>query len=69
MICLIINYQLSIVNYQLSIVNYQLSIFPNSPRLEEDAQQNQADSDVEREIDFTPFTEDEESQDNGVAWL
>ena len=37
--------------------------------LKEDAEQDEGDADVEREIDLAPFAEDEEGEDDGVAGL
>ena len=43
------------------------SLPPSTTGLQEDAEQDEGDADVEREIDFTALAEDEESEDDGVA--
>ena len=40
---------------------------PGFHRLEEDAEQDEGDAEVEGEIDFTTLAKDEESEDDGVA--
>ena len=40
---------------------------PGFHRLEEDTEKDEGNADVEREIDFAALTEDEESEDDGIA--
>ena len=40
---------------------------PGFHRLEEDAEQDEGDTEIEGEIDFAAFTKDEEGEDDGVA--
>ena len=42
---------------------------PDFHRLKQDAEQDEGDADVEREINFAALAEDEEGEDDGVAGL
>jgi len=44
-----------------------LSLAERFHGLEEDAQQDKGNAEVERKVDFATFAKDEEGQDNGIA--
>ena len=44
-----------------------LSFTERFDRLEEDAQQDEGNAEVEREVDFTTFAKDEEGQNDSIA--
>ena len=45
------------------------TLSPGTSGLQEDAEQNEGDADIEREINLTTLAEDEEGEDDGVAGL
>ena len=42
---------------------------PYFHRLQEDAEQDESNAEVEGKVDLTTFAEDEEGEDDGIAWF